>query len=137
MEIIDRNFLIENVVDHTYENAQLYGQSNMDYVAKVNFFYFSEDKKVCVGYWEAPEGRFDFLLNDFDEVDYIIEGDLDIISNGKTFKVQKGDCISLKSGDKVKFDIKKLAKVIFFIYPVTKELTELFDSFLRGKSNSI
>lgn len=131
MKIIDHNALIKNVIDHPYENTHLYGQK-LDYVAKVNFFYFSEDKKVCIGYWEAPEGWFDFSLNDFDEIDYIIEGELEIISNGETFKVKTGDCVLLKNGDKVRFNVKKLLKVIFFIYPVTKEVTDLIGSFKKN-----
>jgi ethanolamine utilization protein EutQ (cupin superfamily) len=135
MKIIGHNSLVENVIDHPYKNAHLYDQSTIDYVAKVNFFYISEDKKVCIGYWEAPEGWFDFSLNAFNETDYIIDGELDIISNSETFKAKSGDCVLLKDGDKVRFSIKKLVKAIFFIYPVTKELTDLFDSFMNKKPN--
>lgn len=134
MEIIKRNTIIKNLIDHPYENVQLYGQVNQDYIAKVNFIYFTEDKKACICYWEAPEGSFDFSLKDFNELDYIIDGRLEIISNGETFNLEKGDCVLFKNGDNVKFNIKKLIKAVVFIYPTTEELIDLFNSFMTDKT---
>jgi hypothetical protein len=43
MKVFTRDELIKGMVDHPYD-------SNPSLLAKVNFFYFSEDRKMTVAY---------------------------------------------------------------------------------------
>jgi len=76
MRVIKKDELIRGMVDHPYG-------SNVDLIAKVNFFYFSEDRKLAMAYYESPPSWFDVEVKGFDEIDYILEGEVDLISDGK------------------------------------------------------
>jgi len=73
MEVIDKATLIKNLVIHPYD-------SNPAYFAKVNVFNYSSDGKFAAGYLEAPEGWFDAVINGFNEIDFVIEGEMELIS---------------------------------------------------------
>ncbi len=118
MKIIEQNFLTKNLVEHPYD-------TNKDYFAKVNVFYISKDEKFIAAYWEAPEGWFSAKIDNFYEINYVIEGEVEFILRDKTIKAKKGDCFLLEDGDEVRWNIKKFTRTVFFIYPSTTELTKL------------
>jgi len=122
MEVIQRTSLIKGLVNHPYD-------TNPQYFAKVNTFYYSPDRKFAAGYWEAPEGWFDIIIEGFNEIDYIIDGEIEAISEDKTKKViaRQGDCFLIKNGDRFRWKVNKFTKAVFFIYPLTKELGKFFD----------
>lgn len=115
MKIIDQNFLVDNLTDHPYE-------TNPEYFAKVNIFYFSKDEKFTAGYWEAPVGWFSAVIDGFYEINYVVEGEVEFISKDKILTARKGDCFLVEDGDKVRWNIKKFTRTFFFIYPATKVL---------------
>lgn len=124
MEIIKKNKLINGLIIHPYD-------SNREYFSKINIFYYSQDKKFAAGYWEAPIGWFDSVTKGFDEINYIIEGEIEALSEDKTKKiiVKEGDCFIVKNGDKLRWKIKKFTRTVFFIYPLTDELKRFFEEF--------
>ena len=122
MKVFTKNELIASLVDHPYE-------TNPGLLAKVNFFYYSEDKKMVMAYYESPEGWFDVEINGFDEVDYILEGEVELKSEVETLIARKGDCFLIQNGDKFRWRMTKPSKMIFFIYPLTKDIVDLIDSF--------
>jgi uncharacterized cupin superfamily protein len=126
MEVIDRDMLVKEMVDHPYE-------SNPDYTAKVNIFYYSPDRKFTAAYWEAPVGWFDAVVNGFNEIDYVIEGEMELVSEEKTLIAKAGDCFLIKDGDRFRWKLNKFTKVVFFIYPLTKEIEDLCESFYKKK----
>lgn len=115
MELMNKKFLVDNLIKHHYE-------SNKDYFTKINFLYFSEDKKLMSAYWEAPVGYFEQDCSEFDEVNYVIEGEIEITKGHKKMIARKGDCFYLKKGDKIKIKINKPSKTFLFIYPAEKVL---------------
>jgi ethanolamine utilization protein EutQ (cupin superfamily) len=127
MRVIKKEELITGMVDHPYE-------SNVDLIAKVNFFYFSEDRKLAMAYYESPPGWFDVEVKGFDEIDYILEGEVDLISDGKSLTAEKGDCFLIQDGDKFRWQMTKYSKMVFFIYPLTQEIEELIEGFYRGSN---
>lgn len=129
MKVIDQNLLINNLVNHPYK-------SNPEYFAKINFLYLSDDKKVMSAYWEAPKGWFDNEYNGFDEINYIIDGEIELIFKDKSFTVKKGDCFLIKKGENVKFKIKKNSKTFLFIYPTDKKVMKDIRKMI-GKRNGI
>lgn len=125
MKLIKKDELVDGMVDHPYE-------SNADLIAKVNFFYFSEDNKMAVAYYESPAGWFDVEVNGFDEIDYILEGEVDLIADGEVLTVKAGDCFLIEDGDKFRWQMTRPSKMFFFIYPLTEEINQLIDSFYRN-----
>jgi len=125
MDLISKKKLIKNLVNHPYE-------SNPEYFAKVNMFYYSQDGKFAAGYWEAPQGWFDAVVEGFNEIDFIIEGEIEAISKdeNRTVVVKPGDCFLIKNGDKFKWKISKFTKAVFFLYPLTEELRDFFKSLI-------
>lgn len=123
MKVIDKNTLVRNMVIHPYD-------SNKDYFAKVNMFYYSEDGKFAAAYWEAPEGWFNAEVKGFNELDFVLEGEMKLISSDgkKSIFAKTGDCIILEDGDKFSWILNKFSRVVFFIYPMNSELNEFFDN---------
>ena len=124
MRVISNDTLRHEMVDHPYE-------CNPDFLAKVNFFFFSPDKKFTVAYYEAPEGWFEAKVSGFYEIDYIIEGEVELISNDQSLIAKKGDCFLIQDGDTFRLEFRKFTKIIFFIYPLTSEIDELIESFYK------
>ena len=128
MKVISKEEIMREMVDHPYE-------SNTDLVAKVNFFYFSEDRKLAIAYYESPKGWFDAEVKGFDEIDYVLEGEVELIpESGEKMTVREGDCFLIQDGDKFRWRMKKFSKMIFFIYPLTSEIEELIGSFYEGSN---
>jgi len=118
MKIITKQELITKLVDHPYD-------TNPSLVAKVNFFYYSEDKRMAMAYYESPVGWFDVTVEGFEEIDYVIEGEVELRSATETISARAGDCFHIKDGDNFRWTMIKPSKMIFFIYPLTKDINEL------------
>lgn len=119
VKVITKNYLRKKSVFHPYEN-------NPDYSARINTFYYSKDEKLIAGYWEAPEGWFEAEIGEQSEINYVIEGEIELICGGKKITAKKGDCFLVESGEKLKWIVKKLIKTIFFIYPANEEIVKFF-----------
>jgi ethanolamine utilization protein EutQ (cupin superfamily) len=126
MKIIGGEFMTNNAVNHPYE-------SNPDYNAKINTFYYSDDEKLIAGYWEAPEGWFEAQIEEQNEINYVIDGEIDIICGEKKITAKKGDCFLVESGEKLKWVIKKHIKTIYFIYPANEEIAGFFKDLEKNK----
>jgi ethanolamine utilization protein EutQ (cupin superfamily) len=124
MKVFTQDELIKGMVDHPYD-------TNPGLLAKVNFFYFSENHKMTVAYYESPVGWFDVEVDGFDEIDFVLEGEVELIADGKTLTARPGDCFLIQGGDKFRWRMTKPSKMFFFIYPITKELENLIASFYR------
>lgn len=124
MKVIKSGVMVRDCVLHPYD-------SNPDFMAKINTFYYSKDKKFIGGYWEAPEGWFTGEMGEQSEINYVIEGEIDLVSNGRKITAKKGDCFLVESKEKVKWMVKKPIKTVFFIYPAGKELANFFESLAK------
>lgn len=134
MKKINSEYITKKLITHPYD-------SNPKYFAKINFLFFSKDKKVISGYWEAPRGWFEYECIGYDEINYIIEGEIEIIFEDGIINLKKGEYFIQNKGDRVKFNIKKKAKTIFFLYPtnekVLKEINKMIKSSKRLKKNDL
>ncbi|OGO71272.1 MAG: hypothetical protein A2Z49_01125 [Chloroflexi bacterium RBG_19FT_COMBO_56_12] len=130
MKVFTRDELIKGVVDHPYD-------SNPSLLAKVNFFYFSKDRKMTVAYYESPVGWFDVEINGFDEIDFILEGEVELIAEGKTLTARPGDCFLIQDGDKFRWRMTKYSKMLFFIYPLTEQIEDLIARFYKRTGDLI
>lgn len=124
MKIISKEMLIKGLVDHPpYE-------SNPELLAKVNFIYHSPDGRMAMAYYESPEGWFDVEVNGFDEIDYILEGNVELISDKQRLTVKSGDCFWIEDGDKFRWQMNEPSKMIFFIHSLSEEIQEFISQFM-------
>ena len=115
MKAISENNILNELLDHFYD-------SNPDYKAKIRFIYFSEDRKLLSAYWELPEGWFDYEFKYFNEVGYIIEGELDLVKKNEEQTVRGGDFYIMNIGEIIRFRVKKNTKIHVLNYPIPEEI---------------
>ncbi|WP_315166972.1 cupin domain-containing protein [Metaclostridioides mangenotii] len=91
------------------------GNSN-DVVYTKDLFTLEESPRLGCGVMEMKETTFDWTL-DYDEIDYIIEGTLDIIIDGRKISASAGELILIPKGSKIQFSVKDYARFIYVTYP--------------------
>ena len=75
-----------------------------------------------MAYYESPEGWFDVEVKAFDEIDYVIEGEVELISDGLRLTARPGDCFQIQDGDKLRWQMNKPSKMIFFLHSLSEEV---------------
>lgn len=75
-----------------------------------------ESPRLGCGVMVMRETTFDWTLN-YDEIDYVIEGHLDIIIDGRTVSADAGELISIPKGSKIKFSVPNYSRFIYVTYP--------------------
>ena len=75
-----------------------------------------DNKNLAAGFLVIKETEFDWELP-YDEIDYIIEGELTIKVNGKEIVSRAGDVLLLPKGSKFTWSAKKYSKSIYITYP--------------------
>ncbi|MBN1264680.1 MAG: hypothetical protein JXA25_04255 [Anaerolineales bacterium] len=133
MKVFSKETLLKNMVEHPYD-------TNQDLVARVNFFFRSEDGRLTIAYYESPAGWFDVSVEGFSEIDYVLEGEVQLSSRSGKVVARKGEAFLIEDGDSFRWHNVKPSKMLFFIYPVTKDISDLIDSFYsrqQGRRPSI
>lgn len=87
-----------------------------DEVYTTDLFSLEESPRIGAGLMEMIKTTFDWTLT-YDEIDYIIDGRLDIIIDGRTITGEKGDVILIPKNSKIKFSAPDYAKFIYVVYP--------------------
>ena len=128
MRVFTQGELVQGLVDHPYD-------TNPDLLAKVNFFYFSNDRKLALAYYESPPGWFDVQVSGFEEIDYVLEGEVKLIAEGETLTARQGDCFLIQDGDWFRWQMTRYSKMLFFIYPLTRQIEALIDGFYQRAGN--
>lgn len=75
-----------------------------------------ESPDMAAGFMTLEESAFTWNLT-YEEVDYIVEGTLDIIVNGKTYRGKAGDVFYIPRNTTVTFSTPDKAKFFFVTYP--------------------
>ena len=75
-----------------------------------------ENKNLATGFMEMDRCEFDWTLN-YDEVDYIIEGTLEIKIDGRKVTGNAGDVIMIPKGSTIKFSAPGYVKFQYVTYP--------------------
>ena len=75
-----------------------------------------ESPRLGCGLMVMEDTTFDWLL-EYDEVDYIIEGRLDVIIEGRTITAGPGEIILIPKGSQIKFSVSGHARFIYVTYP--------------------
>lgn len=87
-----------------------------DVVYTKDLFSLQESPRLGCGIMEMKETTFDWTLN-YDEIDYVIEGSLSIIINGKTVTANPGELILIPKGSSIKFSVPNYSRFIYVTYP--------------------
>lgn len=87
-----------------------------DEVYTKDLFTLEESPRLGCGVMEMRETTFDWTLN-YDEIDYVIEGHLDIIIDGRKVSADPGELILIPKGSKIKFSVPNYSRFIYVTYP--------------------
>lgn len=87
-----------------------------DIVYTKDLFTLAESPRLGCGVMEMKDTTFDWTLN-YDEIDYVIEGTLSIIINGKTVTANAGELVLIPKGSSIKFSVPGYARFIYVTYP--------------------
>lgn len=87
-----------------------------DNVLLTDVFSLEESPRLGCGIMEMDKTTFDWDLT-YDEVDYIIEGSLEIIIDGRKIIGNKGDIILIPKNTKIQFSVPKFARFMYVVYP--------------------
>ncbi len=81
-----------------------------------DLFSLEESPRLGCGIMEMEETTFDWTLN-YDEIDYVIEGTLTIIKNGKSVTAGPGEVILIPKGSSIQFSVPGKARFLYVTYP--------------------
>lgn len=87
-----------------------------DIVYTKDLFTLEESPRLGCGVMEMKQTTFDWTLN-YDEIDYVIEGHLDIVINGSIVSADAGELILIPKGSTIKFSVPNYARFIYVTYP--------------------
>lgn len=87
-----------------------------DQVFLKDIFSLEESPRIGAGLMEMKETTFDWTLT-YDEIDYIIEGTLEIDIDGRRVVGHAGDVILIPKNTKIKFSVPEYAKFLYVVYP--------------------
>jgi len=98
------------------ESNRLDTGNSSDVVYTKDLFTLEESRRLGCGVMEMKETTFDWTLN-YDEIDYVIEGHLDIVVDGRLVSADAGELILIPKGSKIKFSVPNYARFIYVTYP--------------------
>lgn len=87
-----------------------------DVVYTKDLFSLSESPRLGCGIMEMDHTCFDWTLN-YDEIDYVIEGQLSVWKDGEKVTANPGEIILIPKGSSIQFDVKEKARFIYVTYP--------------------
>ena len=87
-----------------------------DKVFLTDVFTIEESGRLGCGVMEMEESAFDWTLR-YDEIDYIIDGTLEIIIDGNKVTGNRGDVILIPKDSKIIFSAPNFARFIYVVYP--------------------
>lgn len=87
-----------------------------DKVYTRDLFTLEQSPRLGVGIMEMTDTTFPWTLN-YDEMDYVISGRLEIRSNGRTVSAGPGEIIYIPKGSGIEFSVTGHARFLYFVYP--------------------
>lgn len=87
-----------------------------DKVFLTDVLSLDESQRLGCGIMEMEETTFDWTLN-YDEIDYVIDGTLEIVVDGRKVTGNRGDIIFIPKGSKIQFSVPNFARFMYVVYP--------------------
>ena len=75
-----------------------------------------ESPRIGAGVMEMDHTDFDWTLK-YDEWDYVIEGTLEIVINGRRVAGNAGDMIFIPANSSITFSCPTTCRFVYFVYP--------------------
>ena len=81
-----------------------------------DLFSLEEAPRLGCGLMVMEKSTFPWTLT-YDEMDYIIDGRLDILVGGETVSAGPGEVIHIPKGSQIQFSAKGKVRFLYFVYP--------------------
>lgn len=81
-----------------------------------DLFTLKESPRLGCGLMVMEHTTFPWTLN-YDEIDYVIEGRLSILIDGKCVSAGPGEIILIPKGASIEFSAEDKARFLYFVYP--------------------
>jgi len=91
-----------------------------DKVFLADLFTLEESPRLGSGIMEMEASCFDWILK-YDEIDYVIEGKLEIIIDGRKIVGEAGDVILIPKDTAIEFSVPEFARFLYVTYPADWE----------------
>lgn len=75
-----------------------------------------ESPRLGCGLMVMERTTFPWTLN-YDELDYVISGRLDILVGGQKVSAGPGEVIYIPKGSSIQFSVEETARFLYFVYP--------------------
>ena len=90
--------------------------SPADRVWTRDLFTLEEAPRLGCGLMVMERTTFPWKLT-YDEMDYVIEGRLDIIVDGRTVSAGPGEVVYIPKDTSIQFSVGEKARFLYFVYP--------------------
>ena len=87
-----------------------------DRVYTRDLFTLQESPRLGAGIMEMTDTAFPWTLN-YDEMDYVISGRLDILINGDKISAGPGELLYIPKGSSIQFSVTGHARFLYFVFP--------------------
>ena len=87
-----------------------------DKVYTRDLFTLEQSPRLGVGIMEMTDTTFPWTLN-YDEMDYVVEGRLEILCNVQKVSAGPGELIYIPKGSEIQFSVTGHARFLYFVYP--------------------
>ena len=87
-----------------------------DVVYTHDLFSLEQSPRLGAGLMEVHRTTFPWTLN-YDEMDYIIEGRLEILVGGDKISAGSGEVLYIPKGSSIQFSAPEFARFLYFVYP--------------------
>ena len=87
-----------------------------DRVYTRDLFTLQESPRLGAGIMDMTDTAFPWTLN-YDEMDYVISGRLDILINGDKISAGPGELLYIPKGSSIQFSVTGHARFLYFVYP--------------------
>lgn len=81
-----------------------------------DLFSLAEAPRLGCGLMVMEETTFPWKLT-YDEMDYVVEGRLDVLVGGERISAGPGEVIHIPRGSEIQFSVKGKARFLYFVYP--------------------
>ena len=81
-----------------------------------DLFTLDQSPRLGCGLMVMENTTFPWTLN-YDEIDYVIEGQLSILIDGNCVTAGPGEIILIPKGSSIQFSVRDRARFLYFVYP--------------------
>ncbi len=81
-----------------------------------DLFTLQQSPRLGAGLMEMENTTFPWTLN-YDEMDYVIEGELSILIGGEKITARPGEVLYIPKGSSIQFSVSGRARFLYFVYP--------------------